>query len=96
MLGWELLEVKKDSHERKIAVFKNVDTGVTIEKDFNAACINPPSKPHSFVVEAGLTNETGGIDVNKYTLQHKKHDNIFAFGDAVGFDTTRTHSGAMA
>lgn len=96
MLGWELLEVKKDNHERKIAVFKNVDTGVTIEKDFNAACINPPSKPHSFVVEAGLTNETGGIDVNKYTLQHKKHDNIFAFGDAVGFDTTRTHSGAMA
>lgn len=48
------------------------------------------------MVDAGLTNETGGIDVNKYTLQHKTYDNIFAFGDAVGFETTRTHSAAMA
>ena len=62
----------------------------------NAACINPPSKPHQFLIEAGLTNQTGGIDVNKYTLQHKTYDNIFAFGDAVGFETTRTHSAAMA
>jgi hypothetical protein len=46
MFGWEMLEVKTDQHERKVAVFKNVDTGAVIEKDFNAACINPPSKPH--------------------------------------------------
>ena len=96
MLGWEMIEVKHDEHQRKIAVFKNVDSGSVIEKDFNAACINPPSKPHQFLVDSGLTNETGGIDVNKYTLQHKTYDNIFAFGDAVGFDTTRTHSAAMA
>ena len=46
MFGWEMLEVKKDQYGQKIAVFKNVDTGVTIEKDFHSACINPPSKPH--------------------------------------------------
>jgi sulfide:quinone oxidoreductase len=68
MFGWEMLEVKTDQYERKIAVFKNVDTGAVIEKDFNAACINPPSKPHQFLVDAGLTNQSGGIDVNKYTL----------------------------
>lgn len=34
--------------------------------------------------------------MNKYTLQHNKYDNIFAFGDAVGFETTRTHTGAIA
>ncbi len=63
-----MIEVKHDEHQRKIAVFKNVDSGIVIEKDFNAACINPPSKPHQFLVDSGLTNETGGIDVNKYTL----------------------------
>jgi sulfide:quinone oxidoreductase len=95
MLGWEMLEVKKDEHNQKIAIFQNVDTKEIIEKPFNTACINPPSKPHKFLSDAGLTNSWGGIDVNKYTLQHKKYENIFAFGDAVGFETTRTQSAAM-
>lgn len=54
--GWELLEVKKIEHGVKIAVFRNVDSGEVIEKDFNSACINPPSKTHSFLAEAGLTD----------------------------------------
>lgn len=94
--GWEMIEVKKNEHGVKIALFKNVDSGEIIEKDFNSACINPPSKTRSFLSEAGLTDSQGLIDVNKYTLQHKKYDNIFAFGDAVGFETTRTHTAAMA
>lgn len=44
MLGWELLEVKMEGAQ-KVSVFKNVDTGETIHKDFNHANINPPSKP---------------------------------------------------
>lgn len=36
------------------------------------------------------------IDVNPYTLQHKRFENIFAFGDCVGFDTTRTQVAAQA
>ena len=80
----------------KIATFKNVDSGETIEKPFNSASINPPSKPHDFILKSGLADSKGLIDVNKYTLQHKKYENVFAFGDAVGFDTTRTHVGAQA
>jgi len=58
--------------------------------------INPPSKGHDYLAEAGLTDAHGGLDVNKYTLQHKKYENIFGFGDAVGFNTTRTMNAAMA
>ena len=32
--GWELIEVKYNEAMEKIGVFKNVDTGVVIEKDF--------------------------------------------------------------
>jgi len=95
MFGWEMLEVKQDSADRKIAVFRNVDTGEVIDKDFTSAIINPPSKTHSFLTEAGLVDNKGGIDVNKYTLQHKKHENIFAFGDAIGGDLTRTMTAAQ-
>ena len=43
--GWEMIEVKKDKFNQKIAVFRNVDTHEIIEKPFFTACINPPSKP---------------------------------------------------
>lgn len=77
-------------------MFKNVDTGDVIEKEFNTAAINPPSKPHQWLVEAGLTDSNGMVDVNKYTLQHRKFENIFAWGDCVGFETTRTQIAAQA
>jgi hypothetical protein len=34
--------------------------------------------------------------VNRYTLQHNKYENVFAFGDAISGDTTRTMYGAQA
>lgn len=95
MLGWEMLEVKYEGAQ-KVAVFRNVDSGETIEKDFNHANINPPSGTWDYLKDAGLCDSQGGLDVNKYTLQHNKFENIFGFGDAVGFETTRTMSAAMA
>jgi hypothetical protein len=61
-------QVKYNEYGQKIAVFKNVDTGETIEKDFFAAAINPPSLPHKELVNAGITNDEGVVDVNPYTL----------------------------
>jgi len=43
--GWEMLEVKRNEQNQKIAIFRNVDTNEIIEKDFNTMNINPTSKP---------------------------------------------------
>jgi len=86
----ELISVKKNSIGEKIATFRNTISGETIEKDFSSDVINPPSKPVSELVEAGITNSKGLVDVNPYTLQHKRYENIFAFGDCIGINTTRT------
>lgn len=94
--GWEMVEVKRNAHNQKIAVMKNVDSGEVIEKDFFTGCINPTSKPAPIIAESGLADANGMMDVNKYTLQHNKFENVFSFGDAVGFETTRTHNAAMA
>ncbi len=48
------------------------------------------------VVKSGLGDAHGLVDVNKYTLQHKRYENIFAFGDCIGGELTRTHSAAQA
>lgn len=74
----------------KIATFRNVDTNEIIEKPFTSANINPPSQPHEELVRSGIAGADGTINVNKYTLQHNEYENIFAFGDVVGFETTRT------
>ena len=34
------------------------------------------------------------VDVNPYTMQHKRFENIFAFGDCIGGRTTRTQTAA--
>jgi hypothetical protein len=96
MFGWEMLKVHHNNIGEKIATFKNVDSGEVIEKSFRSANINPPSKAHAELVAAGITDSTGMIDVNPYTLQHSRFDNIFAFGDAIKGETTRTQHAAYA
>lgn len=92
--GWELLSVREEPYA-KIATFRNVDTGETLEKDYEAATINPPSQQHQFVLDSGVCDSTGMVDVNRYTLQHNRFENIFAIGDCIGGETTRTYTGAI-
>ena len=90
MFGWEMLKVHKNAIGEKIATFKNVETHEVIEKPFSHCNVNPTSKPHSELVEAGITDHTGMVDVNPYTLQHSRFENIFALGDCIKGETTRT------
>jgi NADPH-dependent 2,4-dienoyl-CoA reductase/sulfur reductase-like enzyme len=88
--GQELIKVRSDEYGRKIATFKDVDSGKTYDKDFFSAVINPPSKTHKELLDSGIANAEGVVDVNPYTLQHKRFENIFALGDCIGVNTTRT------
>lgn len=96
MFGWEMTKVHKDEYNQKIATFRNVDSGDVIEKVFTHCNINPPSVPRAELVSSGLTNSDGLIDVNPYTLQHARFENVFAFGDATDADTTRTQHACYA
>ena len=96
VFGWELLSVRTEASGVKVATFKNVDTGATTESEFFGAAINPPSKPVDFLQGAGVTDSQGLVDVNRYTLQHKKFENIFAIGDCIGGETTRTYTGGIS
>jgi len=96
MLGWELMKIEKNAIGEKIGTFKNVDSGSIIERPFNHVNVNPNSNPHKELVDAGITDSSGLVDVNPYTLQHDRFDNIFAFGDCIKGETTRTQSAAEA
>jgi hypothetical protein len=94
--GWEMIKVESSKLGEKIATFRNTETGETIQKDFFSAVINPPSKPCNELLKSGIANAEGVVDVNPYTLQHKRYENIFAFGDCIGVNTTRTQEAAAA
>jgi hypothetical protein len=96
MFGWEMLKVHQTPSGEKFATFKNVDSGELLEKPFGSACINPPSVPVKELVEGGLTNSKGLVDVNPYTLQHTRFENVFAFGDCIDVPTTRTQHAVVA
>lgn len=96
MLGWELVKIEKNAHGEKVGTFKNVDTGSVIDRPFTHVNVNPTSLPHQELVDAGITDSTGMVDVNPYTLQHERFDNIFAFGDCIKGETTRTQHAAHA
>jgi hypothetical protein len=95
-LGWELVKVTVTEIGEKVGHFRNVDSGETLEHVFTSANVVPPSHPHQWLKNSGLTDESGLIDVNPYTLQHSRHDGIFAFGDAIAVNTTRTQNAAEA
>lgn len=42
------------------------------------------------ISNANLADANGLIDVDPYTLQHTKYDNIFGFGDIANVPTTKT------
>lgn len=43
-----------------------------------------------------LVNEAGFVNVNKFTLQHMKYDNVFALGDCSSSPNSKTAAAAAA
>jgi len=96
IFGQEMVKVHYNEIGQKIATFRDVKSGDTYEHDFNHASITPPCRGWNNLADAGITNDDGLIDVNPYTLQHSRFENIFAFGDAIAGNTTRTQNAAHA
>lgn len=85
--GLKLVEVKKQT---QTAVFQNVKTGETVERPYNSFYSLLEAKPDPILAEAGLAGQDGLVDVDHYTLQHKKFQNVFSFGDVASLPTTKT------
>lgn len=92
-LRTNLVEVKPES---SIAIFENLDNpNEKLEQKFCMLHVVPPmSSPIELSQCKELVNETGFVDVDKFTLQHKKYDNIFAIGDCSATPNSKTAASA--
>ena len=58
--------------------------------------VTPPMSSPDFIKNSPIANESGWVDVDKYTLQHKKYPNIFSLGDASSLPTSKTAAAVRA
>ena len=97
-----LVEVDK---ERNVAIFEKLmpyrENGQDkvakerVEVPYDYLFVIPKMKTSDFIAQAGLSiskGHTAGnwVDVDKYTLQHKKYPYIFAIGDCAGIPKGKT------
>lgn len=68
---------------------KILDDGL-IEVPFDLLHLAPPQAAPEFVRNSELVNAEGWVDVDQYSLQHKKFPNIFSLGDVAGLPTAKT------
>ncbi len=77
----------------KVAYFNvktadNATEQVTMPFDMLHVC--PPQKAPDFVAKSDLADAAGWLDVDQYTLQHKRFKNIWGLGDVMNTPNAKT------
>ncbi|ACL22998.1 NAD(P)/FAD-dependent oxidoreductase [Chloroflexus aggregans] len=83
----DLIEVRGEARE---AVFRNLATQETVTVHFDMLHVSPPQSAPDVIKSSALANSGGWVDVDQYTLQHKRYPNVFSLGDCSSLPTSKT------
>lgn len=86
----KLIEVDGPGKRALFEGFGKDNEGVKTWVEFDMIHVTPPQSAPDFVRNSVLVNQAGWVDVDQFTLQHKKYANIFSLGDASGLPTSKT------
>lgn len=87
-IAWYALGDNKSEYNHKDIQVDEENGMVGIHYDM--LHLAPPSVAPEFIRKSNLVNADGWLDVDQYTLQHKKYDNIFGLGDVAALPTAKT------
>ncbi|EJU05743.1 sulfide-quinone oxidoreductase [Dacryopinax primogenitus] len=76
-------------HRAHIAKFKKPD-GEIVEKEYTLLHATPPMGPLDFIKNSPLADSVGWVDVDQFTLRHKKYPNVWSLGDCSSLPTSKT------
>lgn len=88
-----LVEIKADSKTAIFDVYEDGKVVGQVEENFEMIHITPPQSAPDFIKNSPLAipdNPLGWVDVDKFTLQHKRYPNIYSIGDASGAPNAKT------
>ncbi len=80
--GHELIEVRGPEQEAVFRVSGGDGSPTEQVVPFDMLHVVPPQSAPDFIRESPLAGETGWVDVDRQTLQHRRFKNIFGLGDA--------------
>lgn len=86
--------LKRIDGDQKIAVFSSPEGD--IEKPFDMLHVCPPQRAPDFIKDSPLSDDSGWVDVDQETLQHKHYENIFSCGDVMNAPNAKTAAAARA
>lgn len=89
----DLVEIRAAAKE---AVVRNLDSGETLVQPYDMLHVVPPMSAPDVVKQSTLANATGFVDVDKATMQHVRHPNVFSLGDASSLPTSKTAAAVRA
>ncbi|WP_158737770.1 FAD/NAD(P)-binding oxidoreductase [Alteribacillus sp. YIM 98480] len=82
-----LVEILPDQKE---AVFEHMETKETEVLKYDMIHVTPPMESPDFIKNSSLADKSGWVDVDQYTLQHKRYSNVFGIGDCSNLPTSKT------
>jgi len=85
---------EKKVYDPDFEVYETQTINEKIEIPYDFLHVVPPMSPVGALRESDLLDMKGWLDVDKYTLQHKKYKNIFGIGDVCGIPMGKTGGSA--
>lgn len=82
-----LIEIRPTSRE---AIFENLDTKTVESVQYDLLHVTPPMSAPDLLKRSPLGNKDGWVEVDKATLQHVRHPQIFSLGDCSSLPTSKT------
>lgn len=89
-LMYNLTEIDGPNHKATFVGFGEDNKGEVKEVEFDMIHVTPPQSAPDFVRQSNLVNAAGWVEVDKGTLQHVRHANIFSLGDSAGLPISKT------
>ncbi len=83
----DLVELRPD---RKEAVFRHLESGEETVESYDMIHVSPPMSAPDFIKKSPLAAESGWVEVDKLTTQHKRYPNVFSLGDSSSLPTSKT------
>ncbi|GGG58158.1 hypothetical protein GCM10011403_14350 [Pseudohongiella nitratireducens] len=83
--------------EKKTAWFEVSDgegNTETVSRDFDMIHVVPPQTAPDFISNSPLADEGGWVDVDQFTLRHKRYENIWSLGDVMNAPNAKTAAAA--
>ncbi len=88
-----LVELRPDKRE---AVVEHITTGQHETILYDMVHVTPPMSAPPFIKDSPLADSGGWLDVDMYTLQHKRYRNVFGLGDCTNTPNSKTAAAIRA